>query len=86
MKKSRAKYPVGSVIKHKTMGYIAKITERGYDYVELEVLKGKTTNVPYYNQGFREEGKVEIVVYSPNSINRIFEDLGPSAKILYGKD
>jgi len=84
----KAKYPVGSIVKHKTMGYIARVVERDSYCVVLEVLKGDNTNVPWDNKDIDSDTGYEKVRlgYSPNSINRIFEDLGPSASILYGKD
>lgn len=85
MKKSRAKYPVDSIIKHKKYGYICKIIYRDSHEVILSVIKGDKVENTLKNAHYEDEGGLRLY-YSPNSINLIFEDLGPSAKILYGKD
>jgi len=83
---SKAKYPIGTIVKHNKSGIIAQILDRDF-YVSMIVLKGDPSknNKIAYNSWHCEKDKY-ILRYAPNSVNRLFTDLGPASKILYAKD
>ncbi len=86
--KTKAKYPEGSIVRHKKYKYIAKILERHSSEVVLHLL----TEPPlqflasdhYFTHGWENQNGLYIVSYSPNSINVIFEDAPKAARVLYG--
>lgn len=85
---SKAKYPVGTIMKHKSTGLICRISERSSYMVWFEVLKGDPTQhkMGYYNWHHHDEADTKFTLeYSPNSVNRLFEPLGPASAILYAK-
>lgn len=84
---SKVKYPDGTIIRHNKSGIIAKIIGRDFNVVLMEVLKGDPTKagISYFNYHSTHAGEFRLE-YSPNSVNRLFTDLGPASKILYAKD
>lgn len=84
---SKAKYPVGTIVRHNKSGIIAQVTERYLGLVAMQVLKGDPSKarIGYYHWHGQDDGTFRLE-YSPNSVNRLFTDLGPASKILYAKD